>query len=104
MKEFITVFDGKTKTVQQILDDGMKSKVLRDNPIFNDAIRDVYWRLTLAEDLIVADMKHDDRSANAESKRIAKMRSLLAEIVTVLDGNIQEAENAKFNMETNNDR
>ena len=99
MKDFINVFDGKTKTVQQILDDGMKSKILRDNPIFDEAIRDVYWRLTLAEDQIVADMREDDRKANTESKRIAKMRALLAEIVTVLDGNILEAENAAFEQE-----
>lgn len=99
MKEFINVFDGKSKTVQQILEDGMKSKTLRDNHIFDEAIRDVYWRLTLAEDLIVADMKHDDRTANAESKRIAKMRALLAEIVAILDGNILEAENAAFEQE-----
>ena len=97
MKDFIDLFDRSNVSVQEVIDRGYNSRTLRDNPIFSDAVKDVYWKLTLAEDKVMADMTIDGRKAAEESKRIAKMRALLADIVLTLDGNILEGENAAFN-------
>ena len=96
MKNYIDLFDRSTKSVQEIIDQGYRSSTLRSNPIFSDAVKDVYWKLTLAEDKVMADMTIDGRKAAEESKRIAKMRALLADIVLTLDGNILEGENAAY--------
>lgn len=101
MKEKIGIFDDSNRSLQDIMDDGFKSKTLRQNPIFAQSVKDVYWKLTLAEDKVLADMSIDGRKAAEESKRIAKMRALLVDIVLTLDGNILEGENAAFEMENN---
>ena len=102
MKEYIDIFDGKDKNLQDVIDDGFKSKALRENSIFSQAVKEVYWKLTLAEDKILADMSIDGRKAAEESKRCAKMRALLVDVVLTLDGNILEGENAAFELENNN--
>ena len=47
----------------------------------------------------MADMTIDGRKAAEESKRCAKMRALLTDIVLTLDGNILEGENAALELE-----
>lgn len=93
MKEYIDLFDRKGLTVQDILDRGMQSQVLRDHRIFQDAVKSVYWELTLAEDKAIGDATDNDKLK--EAQRLAQMRALLAEVVLVLDNNIFEAENHK---------
>lgn len=102
MKERIGIFDDKDRNLQDIIDSGYTSKTLRENPAFSQAVKDVYWKLTLAEDKILADMSIDGRKAAEESKRCAKMRALLVDVVLTLDGNILEGENAAFELENNN--
>ena len=104
IKEYIDSFDGNAANVQDVIDRGVRSKALRENPAFSEAVRDVYWELTLAEDKVMADMTIDGRKAAEESKRCAKMRSLITHVILVLDGKIQEGENAVYEMETTNEQ
>ncbi len=87
----------------EVIDRGYKSKTLRENPVFSEAVKDVYWKLTLAEDTIVADLNKDGREMAADMKRIAQMRALLADLILILDGNIQEGENEQYKGELNNE-
>lgn len=103
MKDYIDAFDGDKANVQEVITKGIRSKALRENPAFSEAVRDVYWKLTLAEDSVVADMTIDGRKAAEESKRCAKLRALLTDIVLILDGNILAGENAAYEMEMNNE-
>ena len=98
-KDYIDAFDGDNANIQEVIDKGIRSKTLRENQAFSEAVREVYWKLTLAEDKVTADMSMDGRKAAEESKRIAKMRALLTDIVLTIDGNILEGENASFNKE-----
>lgn len=100
MDKYIEIFDAKGRTMQDILDDGYASETLRNNTIFSDTVKKVYWKLTLAEDVAVSNLHgKDHREANEQIKRISVMRALLVDIVSELDGNILEAENAKLNTE-----
>ena len=51
----------------------------------------------------MADMTLDGRKASEESKRCAKMRALLVDIVLTLDGAILEGENAVYEKENLNE-
>ena len=86
-----------------MIDSGYRSKTLRQNVAFTEAVRNVYWKLTLAEDNVMADMTLDGRKASEESKRCAKMRALLVDIVLTLDGAILEGENAVYEKENLNE-
>ena len=99
-KDYIDAFDGNKEDIQEVINKGVRSKALRENPAFSEAVREVYWKLTLAEDKVTADFSIDGRKAAEESKRIAKMRALLTDIVLTIDGNILAGENASFNKET----
>ena len=100
MDKYIEFFDAGDRTLQDILDDGLKSETLRRNTIFSEQVKKVYFKLTLAEDVAVSNLHgKDHREANEQIKRISVMRALLVDIVSELDGNILEAENAKLNQE-----
>ncbi len=96
MKDKIDLFDRSGMHVQDVIDRGFKSKTLRENDVFAEAVKDVYWKLTLAEDKVMADFSIDGRKASEEVKRIAYMRASLADLILILDGNIQEGENEQY--------
>ena len=100
MDKYIELFDAKDKTLHDVLDEGFRSELLRNNTIFSDTVKKVYFKLTLAEDVAVSNLHgKDHREANEQIKRISGMRALLVDIVSELDGNILEAENAKLTQE-----
>lgn len=100
MKEYIDIFDRKEwddpRSIQRVIDKGMQSRTLRDNPVFIDAVKEIYWGVTLIEDRVngAEGMGQDGKQIAEVSKRIARTRALLVDIVKVLDSNIFEAENA----------
>ena len=93
----IDIFDRKFKPVQEIIDDGVQSELLRNNDVFRQSVNTVYNTLVLSEDKIANDPTIDGRRASEMRKVYSLMRTLLTDIVLELDGNIQEAENAKLN-------
>ena len=103
MKEHIDVFDRSAMNIQDVIDKGLRSKALRENPVFSEGVKDTYWKLTLAEDKVMADFTVDGRKASEEIKRIANMRAVLVDLILTLDGNIQEGENAQYSKENTND-
>lgn len=98
--EHIELFDGP-KSVQDVLDAGVQSELLRGNAAFNGAVKRVYWKLTQMEDALVTDLSsnRDNREINEKIKRISNMRALLVDIVLELDGDILEANNVKLQQE-----
>ena len=93
------MFDREIESLEEIIQKGVNSELLFDNPVFIDATKQLYWKLTLAEDKIIGDVKRDGRETAAESKRLAQLRALLVELVSILDNNILAKENALYNME-----
>ena len=89
--------------IQEVMDKGIRSKALRENIAFSEAVKDTYWKLTLAEDKVMADFSIDGRKASEEIKRIANMRAVLVDLVLTLDGNILAGENAQYNKENINE-
>ena len=99
MKEHIDLFDRSSMNIREVIEKGIRSKTLRENTAFSEAVKDIYWKLTLAEDKVMADFSIDGRKASEEIKRIANMRAVLADLVLILDGNILEGENAQHEQE-----
>lgn len=98
--KYIDIFDNKSRTLQDVLDEGVASKTLRENPVFQEVVKRVYFRLCLAQDSLVADLHgKEHREANEQLKHTAKMRSALLDIIVELDGNMLEAENARLAQE-----
>lgn len=95
----IDIFDRKFKSVQEIIDDGVQSELLRNNDVFRKAVNTVYNNLVLSEDKLTNDPKIDGRRASEMRKTYSLMRALLSDVVLELDGNITEGKNAELNKE-----
>ena len=95
LKKYIDHMDRADSPLQDILDKGRDSKLLLENPAFKQAVRDVYWKLTLWEDEAIGDVMKDPTSSQQEARRLAEMRCLLTTLLQMLDQSIVEAENAR---------
>ena len=95
-KDYIPAFDYKNRTPEDIIREGIHSETLRSNPAFDLAIRDLYWQYTQAEDGCTQQNAGD---AGKHRYHYSLMRSLLTDLVSAIDGKIQEAENAKYDKE-----
>ena len=96
----VTAFTDKYKSLNDVVQEGLDSVLLRDNPIFQQAINEMYTKITLAEDKLIGEADLDCRELGAKIKHYAMLRTLLSDFVLTLDGFIQLGENAGFHRET----
>lgn len=94
----IKAFEG-VKPVHEILNDGRLASELRNHRIFQEAINEMYFDLTLEEDKITGNHEYDDRVASQERRKYSMLRTLLTELVFKLDGYILEASNEEYEQE-----
>ena len=93
----IPVLDGEKK-LEDVIREGMYAQALRNNPAFESAVRELYYKYTLAEDNVTAT---NDGDADKNRYQYSMLRLLLTELVLQLDDMVQEKENAEYNNETN---
>ncbi len=93
-----------------ITNTGLRSRTLLGNPIFQEAVSDIYTQLVLAEDEMPVDMTDEDNLyPNFQNYRI--QRRLLRQVVAYLDNKCAEYEaleetrrqDREFNMESSNE-
>ena len=93
MKRF-TKTDSQSLTLDDLRMYAQQAKILRDSPVFDWAIEEVYKDLVNAEDSITADAGVDSREANDQRRNFSGMRIALLSLVEKLDEAVFIAEQA----------
>ena len=94
---YIPVLDGEKK-LEDVIRDGRYSQALRNNSAFESAVRELYYEYTRLEDSVTAS---NESEAGKHRYHYSMLRLLLTDLITHLDGMVQEKENAEYNNEPN---